>query len=106
MKSNLFEIGAKISDGWSFDEKSKVTEEKLIPKNSHQLVFTFEKRNGKPVTLVGRFYIASDEKKAILNILKKKLSTGGTINGEWLEIQGDMKPKIKEILAKEGWKFK
>ena len=106
MKSNLFEIGAKISDGWNFDEEKIVSKEKLVSKNSHQLVFTFERRNGKPVTLVGRFHIALEEKKSILTLLKKKLSTGGTISGEWLEIQGDAKLKIKEVLTKEGWKFK
>lgn len=78
----------------------------LIPKNQHQLVFTFEKRNGKPVTLVGRFYIEETEKKEVLKLLKKKLACGGAINNEWLEIQGDFKDKIKEILTKENWKFR
>lgn len=78
----------------------------LIPKNQHQLVFTFEKRNGKPVTLVGRFYISDSEKKEVLKLLKKKLACGGTIQNEWIEIQGDFKDKIKEILTKENWKFK
>lgn len=79
--------------------------EKLL-KNEHRLVFTFEKRNGKPVTLIGRFYIDENEKKDVLKLLKKALATGGTIQNEWIEIQGDFKEKIKEILIKENWKFK
>ena len=106
MKNNLFDIGAKISDGWSFDNETELVPEKIIPKNAHQLVFKFEKRNNKPVTLIGRFFISGDEKKLILSILKKKLSTGGTINGEWIEIQGDMKEKIKNVLSNHDWKFK
>lgn len=104
----LFEMGAKLEgDSW---ETSKLKEEKKsfkkIAKNEHQLVFTYEKRRGKPVTLVGRFYLSDKEKKEVLKLLKKKLACGGTINGEWIEIQGDVKDKIKEILTKEGWKFK
>lgn len=86
-------------------QKKLNTNEKL-PKNEHRLVFTFEKRNGKPVTLVGRFYINENEKKDVLKLLKKALATGGTIQNEWIEIQGDFKEKIKEILIKENWKFK
>lgn len=89
------------------DKKNpKKSSNEIIPKNQHQLVFTFEKRNGKPVTLVGRFYIEEIEKKEVLKLLKKKLACGGAINNEWLEIQGDFKDKIKEILTKENWKFK
>jgi translation initiation factor 1 len=70
------------------------------------LVFTYEKRNGKPVTLVGRFQLDDAKKKEILKLLKKKLATGGTLNEDWIEIQGDKKDKIIEILTKDGWKFR
>ena len=106
-----FGMGSKL-EGNSFDtakndKKNPKKESKdLVPKNQHQLVFTYEKRNGKPVTLVGRFNISEDEKKEVLKLLKKKLACGGAINNEWLEIQGDFKDKIKEILTKENWKFR
>ena len=41
-----------------------------------------------------------------LKLLKKKLACGGAIKEEWIELQGDVKIKVKEILIKEGWKFK
>ena len=106
-----FGLGAKL-EGNSFDttkedkKNPKKSSTEIIPKNQHQLVFTYEKRNGKPVTNVGRFNISLDEKKEVLKLLKKKLACGGAINNEWLEIQGDFKDKIKEILTKENWKFK
>ena len=106
-----FGLGAKL-EGNSFDttkedkRNPKKSSSELMPKNQHQLVFTFEKRNGKPVTNVGRFNISLDEKKEVLKLLKKKLACGGAINNEWLEIQGDFKDKIKEILIKENCKFK
>ena len=105
----LFEMGAKL-DSESFDtkkeDKKKKTSSKIEPKNQHQLVFTYEKRKGKPVTLVGRFNVVEKEKKELLKLLKKKLACGGAVKDEWIELQGDVKAKIKEILSKEGWKFK
>lgn len=112
----MFEMGADLSsETW---EKQKIKEPKKsinkvtsniyenMSKNEHQLVFTFEKRRGKPVTLVGRFLIDEKEKKEILKLLKSKLGCGGTINNEWLEIQGDKKDKIIEVLEANGWKFR
>lgn len=88
------------------DKKKKVNSSKIIPKNQHQLVFTFEKRKGNPVTLVGRFYLEESGKKEVLKLLKKKLACGGSIKEEWIELQGDVKQKVKLTLEKEGWKFK
>ena len=85
---------------------SKNSSNEIIPKNQHQLVFTYEKRKGKPVTLVGRFNIKEDEKKEVLKLLKKKLACGGAIKDEWIELQGDLKERIKTVLESDGWKFR
>ena len=115
----MFTMGAKLDDEvydtTKDDKKNKnnrngnKSNSKIIPKNQHQLVFTYEKRNGKPVTLIGRFYIDNKEKKAVLKLLKTKLGVGGTIKDEWIEIQGNKKDKIIEVLSrdgKDGWKFR
>lgn len=104
----MFTMGAKLTgDSW---ETSRLKDSKKlaskIEKNQHQLVFTFEKRKGKPVTLVGRFFLSINEKKEILKLLKTKLGCGGTIKDEWIEIQGDKKEKITEVLESNGWKFR
>ena len=78
----------------------------ILPKNQHQLVFTYEKRKGKPVTLLGRFSLNDSDKKEVLKLLKKKLACGGAIKDEWIELQGDVKDKIITILKADGWKFK
>merc|ERR1711916_17016 len=107
----MFEMGAKLEeDELEFqgnkNKKKNTNSNQIIPKNQHQLVFTFEKRKGKPVTLVGRFYLEEKEKKAVLKLLKTKLACGGAIKDEWIELQGDVKTKVTEILSKDGWKFK
>jgi len=105
----IFEMGANLS-GESYDtskeDKKKKSSSKIEAKNQHQLVFTYEKRKGKPVTLVGRFNISNDDKKNVLKLLKKKLACGGSIKDEWIEVQGDVKDKIITILESDGWKFR
>ncbi|MDD2697738.1 MAG: translation initiation factor [Arcobacteraceae bacterium] len=104
----MFELGAKLEQE-NYEIKKplhKANSSVNIPKNQHQLVLTFEKRNGKQVTLVGKFQIDEKEKKEVLSLLKKRLACGGTVADEWIEIQGDKKEKIIEILEKDGWKFR
>ena len=106
-----FGFGAKL-EGNSFDtikedkKNPKKSSSELIPKNQHQLVFTFEKRNGKPVTIIGKFQIEDEKIKDILRLLKMKLACGGSIKDEYIEIQGDLKDKVRVILVDNGWKFK
>ena len=105
----IFEMGANLSSesyDTSKEDKKKKSSNKIEPKNQHQLVFTYEKRKGKPVTLVGRFNISNDNKKNVLKLLKKKLACGGSIKDEWIEVQGDVKDKIITILESDGWKFR
>ena len=104
----MFTMGANLAgDSWETKRlKNPIKSFEKIGKNEHQLVFTFEKRKGKPVTLVGRFFMSDKEKKEVLKLLKTKLGCGGTGKDEWIEIQGDKKDKIIEVLEKEDWKFR
>jgi len=104
----MFQMGANLAgDSWETKKlKNPKKSFEKISKNEHQLVFTFEKRRGKPVTLVGRFFMSDKEKKEILKLLKSKLGCGGTVKEEWLEIQGDKKGQIIEVLSADGWKFR
>ena len=125
----IFEMGAKLDgdnhDTSKYDEKQKkqkpsyknnknnkptapstFNKNEILPKEQHQLVFTYEKRKGKPVTLVGRFSLSIEDKKEVLKLLKKKLACGGAIKDEWIELQGDVKQKIITILQGDGWKFR
>ena len=104
----MFTMGANLAgDSWETKKQKDPNKSfEKISKNEHQLVFTFEKRRGKPVTLVGRFFMSDKDKKEILKQLKSKLGCGGTVKEEWIEIQGDKKDKIIEILEADGWKFR
>ncbi len=105
-KENLFEMGANFGDGWSLQTEPK-SESKIIKTQSeHRLHVAFEKRRGKPVTLVGEFFYGEKSLKELHKKIKKSLACGGAVEDGFLIFQGDHREKIKPLFEKEGWKFK
>ncbi|UCC91757.1 MAG: stress response translation initiation inhibitor YciH [Candidatus Aenigmatarchaeota archaeon] len=65
-------------------------------------VSSTRKRFGKKVTLIEG--ISRDvDSKGILKELKTKLACGGTVKDNVIELQGDHRRKIREILVKLGF---
>ena len=103
-------IGSSLDNDkvWSSDTKKKIKEilkEKKLP-SEHSLVFKMEKRRGKPVSIMGPFYIAEKDLKELCKKIKKKLGSGGTLKDEWMEFQGECRDKLKELIRKEGFRTK
>ena len=73
------------------------------PKNEYQIVLSMEKRNGKPVTLAGVFFLSEEEEKTLLTKLKKSLAVGGAAKSGKLEFQGEHRERLREALKKEGF---
>ncbi len=90
------------------EKKPKQIDERYSAKStsSSLLHFRIEKRRGKTITLVGYFHIDNNLKKELLQSLKKELSTGGTIRGDYLEFQGDLRDRLKNSLLQRGYQFK
>ena len=106
-KLDLF-IGANFEDGWSevqAPKKAKISSDVIEPAK-HFLVFKREKRRGKVVTLVGEFHLKKEDANAVLKTLKKKLGCGGTYKENWMEFQGEVQQKLRELLMREGFRFK
>jgi translation initiation factor 1 len=109
MKKNLFEMGSSFSDDWSSDNKEKPKKKistEIKEPQKHQLHFSKEKRRGKVVTIVQPFCLSSDNLKALLKTVKKKLGTGGTVKEDSLEFQGEVKENLKTQLEKLGYGLK
>ncbi|MDX1809650.1 MAG: translation initiation factor [Sulfurospirillaceae bacterium] len=109
MHKNLFEIGSSLNHDkdWSFEKDDKKTKNKEIKaRHEHSLVFKIEKRRGKSVSLVGEFFIDTNELKELCKNFKKILGTGGTSKDGWMEFQGDCQQKLKELVKKEGFRTK
>ena len=102
-------MGADFSDEWSSDNKEKPNKKintEVKESEKHQLHFAKEKRRGKVVTIVKPFYLSSNDLKALLKTLKKKLGTGGTVKDNMLEFQGEIQENLKVQLEKLGYGFK
>jgi translation initiation factor 1 len=109
--------GLSGESGWSVDEvcdkcgqnKSECLcgkHEEVLPPDKHKLVFRLEKRNGKPVTIVYQFCLSENDKKELLSYLKKSLGAGGSVKDGEIEIQGDIKEKLRGMLVTKGYGFK
>ena len=76
--------------------------EQIVKGSQRIRVSIDKKRYGKIVTLVTGFESGIDMKK-ITKALKNGLACGGTYKGNTIELQGDHRKKIKELLVKIGF---
>ena len=56
-------------------------------------------RAGKEVTVISHVGLGEAELHGLLQHLKKRLGTGGTLKNHYLEIQGNRVSEVREILA-------
>ena len=61
-------------------------------------------RGGKAVSVVSG--LPSDQLKTLCKMLKSKCATGGAVKEHLIEIQGDHREKIKDLLEKQGFQVK
>lgn len=87
-------------------EEPKKSEKSNIWLQDDPIICKYEKRKGKPITLLEGYQGADKDFKLLAQELKKKLSVGGGIKGDVIIIQGDYRDKIMEILKEKGFKVK
>jgi translation initiation factor 1 len=58
------------------------------------------------VTLVKNLVLSAEDLKALAKELKQACGTGGTIKDGVIEIQGEQREKIAEVLRRLGYKVK
>lgn len=76
--------------------------EQIVKSSQRIKVTTEKKRYGKIVTIVTGFGKGIDVRNITKN-LKNELACGGTFEGDAIELQGDHRKRIKEILVKLGF---
>jgi translation initiation factor 1 len=75
-----------------------------ISKETQQIKVTTEKKKFKKfITIISGFQ-SEDEAKDVEKYLKKKLACGGTNKHKVVEIQGNQKDKVKNLLLEKGYK--
>ena len=63
-------------------------------------------RKGKGVTLISGVPLPPAELKTLARELKQKCGTGGTLKEGVIEIQGDQRDALIELLKARGWTVK
>ena len=62
-----------------------------------------QKRYGKSMTIIRGIDTAKIDVRDLMKKLKSKLACGGTYKNNEIELQGDHRDQVREILVKEGF---
>lgn len=92
-----------------------ITEDKSDKKNEvpkglwlqeDPIICKYEKRKGKPITILEGYTGATEDFKKLAKKLKQELSVGGSFKDDKIIIQGDYRDKIMQILKELGFNVK
>ena len=93
-------------DHISKNDDSNDTEESNIWLQDDPIICKYEKRKGKPITILEGYTGATEDFKQLAKELKTTLSVGGSFKDDKIIIQGDYRDKIMEILKDKGFTVK
>ena len=83
-------------------EEEQTSETKQVQKTA--LNISFQRRNGKPATIITEFEGTDDELKDLAKYLKVQCGVGGSARGGEILIQGDKRDAVLKFLTKQGYK--
>ena len=63
-------------------------------------------RGGKTVTVVYDLPRNAQFLKGLCSELKRSCGTGGAVAGDTIELQGDLRPRVRDYLEKKGFLVK
>jgi translation initiation factor 1 len=94
-----------------FPEHTPEKEEKTTTKadiwlQDEPIICKYEKRKGKPITILEGYNGADSDFKKLAKEIKTKLSVGGSFKNGAIIIQGDYRDKIMEMLKTKGFNVK
>lgn len=81
-------------------------EDKPLWIQEEPIICKYEKRKGKPVTILEGYTGRSEDFRALTSEIKKALSVGGSFKDDRIIIQGDYRDKIMNILRDKGFRVK
>jgi len=90
------------NEDFSFDEYNE--DDTLDPADQELTVHREKKgRGGKTVIIVREFVGKSEDLESLAKQIKKSCGVGGSVKDGEIIIQGDCRPKVMDILSKEGF---
>ena len=70
------------------------------------IICKYEKRKGKPITILEGYTGSKDDFKILAKEIKQTLSVGGSFKDDKIIIQGDFRDKIMQMLKNKGFNVK
>lgn len=84
----------------------EVVEENELRMQQEEIICKFEKRNGKPHTILEVVNGSDENLKLLSKEIKKLLGVGGSYKEGKIIIQGNYRDKIMQFLKDKGFKVK
>jgi translation initiation factor 1 len=88
------------------DRDDKLEEKSNIWLQEDPIICKYEKRKGKPTTIIEGYTGATEDFKKLAKELKTTLSVGGSFKEDKIIIQGNYRDKIMAILKEKGFAVK
>jgi len=88
------------------EDKEELSQEDTLWIQDDPLICKYEKRKGKPITIIEGYTGADSDFKQLAKEIKKLLSVGGSFKNDSIIIQGDFRDKIMAFLKDKGFKVK
>lgn len=85
-------------------ETEKIEHELYVQKEP--MICKYEKRNGKPTTIISGYEGEVEDFKILAKEIKTKFAVGGSIKDNEIVLQGDYREKIMQFLQQKGFKTK
>jgi len=87
-------------------DEPEIEEETGIWLQEEPLICKYEKRKGKPITIIEGYTGSDADFKILAKEIKQFLSVGGSFKNEKIIIQGDYRDKIMKLLKQKGFNVK
>jgi len=87
-------------------EENAINDKKPLRLQKEPLICKYEKRKGKPTTIIEGYTGSDSDFKQLAKEIKQLLSVGGSFKDEQIIIQGDYRVKIMNFLNDKGFKTK
>jgi translation initiation factor 1 len=90
-------------------EPEESVEEEIAPGiwlQEDPLICKYEKRKGKPITIIEGYTGADSDFKQLAKEIKQLLSVGGSFKDDRIIIQGDYRDRIMQFLQQKGFRTK
>jgi len=88
------------------ETQAPVIEKSIIWLQDDPIICKYEKRKGKPITILEGYTGANSDFKMLAKEIKTTLSVGGSFKDDKIIIQGDYRDKIMTMLKVKGFKVK